>query len=522
MNPNGESEVQYGDLIWRAIRRRRRLAVGLFLLVAVPVVLFALTMAPIYESTGVIWVEEPRIDLFKDLGSQSQLGVILAILGSRSLAASVVDALPPRAYDELLGKGQSADWTAPITKFFERFQGKPAAPTKPRDQVITELLKARMTFQQREKSPIVAVTAAASDPVIAADIATAYIETLQSRTRSFSREEARAVREYLGNQAKQVGGTLREAEDAMYQVERQRGSVRVDERIQHSLQNLGQAERILAEVGLSEDIARTRLAAVKAQLEGRPAGKKVTGPIVVPPSLKVLADRWGKAETSVAALTRRFTDAHPEVRAAKEEAQQAWLKLEPPFRQALKIEISPTLTPGDRAPLIEQALALAQDVAKVSAEREANETRVRSTRAGLGSLSDEQRELARRRQAVDTTKNLYAILTQKSEEAGSRPQEELRNVRALDPPGVPSRPSAEKRYKILLVGVALGLAMALGVPVGLEILDSTIKTEEEAEAVLGWPVLGSVLAMAPRHALANGSRARALPPAPSAAQGERA
>ncbi len=520
MSANGESEVQYGDLIRRALRLRRRMALVVFVLVAGPLIVYALLQESLYESTGTVWVEESRVELFKNLGKQNSLDVILAIMSSRSLAASVVDALPRRAYDELLRNRLYTDWGIALANRVRSLRGQPVVAPRPRDEVISELLKARMTFASKGTTGIINVTAAASDPVIAADIATAYIETVQSKTRSFSREEYRAVREFLGSQAKQVGATLREAEDAMVQFEREKGLVRVDDRAAQFLQTLGQAEVDLSRVRLAEDIARTRLAAIKGQLEGRSSGKKVTGSLTVQPGLRDLFERWQKAETAVAALTRRFTDAHPEVQATRGEAHQAWARLEPPLREALSLSLSPSLSPLERAPLIEQALTLAQEVGRLTAEREAHEARAGGLRARLNSLSEEQHEFARRRQAVETTKSLYILVTTKAQEAGSRPEEDLRNVRVLDPPVVPITPSGGKRLKFTLVGLVLGLAAALGVPVGLEMLDSTIKTEEEAEVILGSPVLGSLLAMEPRTALANGGRARALlPSAPSAREG---
>ncbi len=517
------ADIQYGALIWRAIVLRRWMVGLVFLAVAGPLVAYAFLMDARYESTGTVWVEERNAGVFQDVMGRGRLPVLLTILGSRSLAAGVVDALPRRAYEELLRKRTYTDWVTEVANRVRRLLGRPVVAVSPREQVITELVKGRTTFHPKGSTGIVYVTALASDPTIAADIATAYIETLQSKTRFFTREESRAVREFLEGQAKQVGASLQEAREALVQHERQRGAVKVDDRVAQSLSNLGQVETQLTAASLSEDIARTRLAAVKSQLEGQPAGKKVTGSFTVPPSLKDLAERWRKAEARLATLTQRYTDAFPQVRAAREDAQQLWIRLDAGLRQALRISASPNLPPSERAPLVEQAVGLAQDVAKYQAEREAYAAHARSLQGALGSLSQEQYEMAQRRQAVEATQNLYNLLTQKSEEAGIRAQDDLRDIRVLDPPAVPVFPSGRQALKVLLVALALGVTAALGLPVGLETLDSTIKTEEEAEAVLGWPVLGTILAMEPRSPLAsNGVGARALPPAPPSGRGGRA
>jgi len=136
-------------------------------------------------------------------------------------------------------------------------------------------------------------------------------------------------------------------------------------------------------------------------------------------------------------------------------------------------------------------------------------------RASIGALSQDQTEFARHNQAVETAKALHGLLNKKAEEANIRFQEELRNIRVLDPPRQPTSPSGRGPLKVLLVGIVLGIGAALGLPLGLEMLDASMKTDEEAEAVFGWPVLGNVLAMDVGKELANGARHRkALPGGP--------
>jgi uncharacterized protein involved in exopolysaccharide biosynthesis len=478
-----------------------------------PLVTYALVMEPQYESSGIVWVEEPKAppSLFQDGGQQGRLPVLLTILGSRSLAASVADALSHKTVEELLQRGQHTDWMREINKAMWRLWGRHAPAMSPREQVALELLKARMTFTPKGNTGIVQITATASEPMLAKEIASAYIEVLRKRTQFFTREETQAVRQFLEEQTRQLQGTVREAEEDLLEYERRRGLVKLDDRVTQSLESLNQAEANLAAVIVSEDIARISLGAVKAQLEGKPAGRKVTEKLTVPELVRTLYERWQGAEKKVEGLTQTYTDAHPQVRAARGEAGQVWGRLDEALRQHLGIAVAPGQSPQERTSLVGQALTRAQEIGRAQAERAAHEERVGSLRAGLGSLSKDQYELARRRQALETARAFHALLARKTEEAKFRMQEELRNVQVLDPPSVPSAPSGRRALKVLLVALAFGFGMALGVPLGLELLDNTVKTDEEAEAALGWPVLGTIPAMELRPALAKGGRARALP-----------
>ena len=481
------------------------MALGAFFAVAGPIGAYAVLMEPHYESTGTVWVEEPKIPIFQDLDHHGRLPLLLAILRSRNLASSVADVLPRKAYDDLLQNRTYTDWRRVSIDGLRRLARRPVVPVSAREQVITELLKARMTFSPNGDSRIIQVTASASDPSIAADIATAYIETLQSKTRFFTREEFQAVREFLENQAKRVEAALRRAEGELGQYQRQRGAVQINGTIARSLASLSQAESAASATALAEDIARTRLAALKAQLERRPGPRKVAETIVVPPTLKDLLDGWQAAAAKVAGPAQLYTYAYSQVRPANEEARRLWRILDEALQRHLRITVSPSLSARERAILIGHALGVAQEIGRLQTVREAWDQQVRAVHGSVGTLSHEQNEFARRGRAVEAAKGLHDLLSTKAKEADFRFQEELRNVRVLDPPMVPTTPSGHGPAAVLLLGVVLGVGVALTLPFALEFPGNTMKAEEEAEAALGWRVLGTVPPMDP-GALANGAR----------------
>ncbi len=66
------------------------------------------------------------------------------------------------------------------------------------------------------------------------------------------------------------------------------------------------------------------------------------------------------------------------------------------------------------------------------------------------------------------------------------------NVQIIDAARLPSRPIAPNRMRNTMMGFAVGLMIGFGLALLVEILDRSIKSEEQITELLGIPVLGSV------------------------------
>lgn len=77
------------------------------------------------------------------------------------------------------------------------------------------------------------------------------------------------------------------------------------------------------------------------------------------------------------------------------------------------------------------------------------------------------------------------------------------SVRIFSPAMMPQIPTAGGRKKLLMMVMLGALALALGVPVGLDYLDPSVRSANELEGVLGLPVTGWL----PRNERRQGSRA---------------
>lgn len=100
------------------------------------------------------------------------------------------------------------------------------------------------------------------------------------------------------------------------------------------------------------------------------------------------------------------------------------------------------------------------------------------------SVQDEQAYLA-----VDIANTVAQVFQEKIKELMN-----VDNVNILSPAELPENPSPVKPNKMLNMAIALviGLMVGVGLAFLLEYLDTTIKTEQDVEELLGLPILGFV------------------------------
>lgn len=69
---------------------------------------------------------------------------------------------------------------------------------------------------------------------------------------------------------------------------------------------------------------------------------------------------------------------------------------------------------------------------------------------------------------------------------------QMDNVQIIDKAPLPFIPVEPNRTRNVLIGLALGMAFGVGLAFVLELLDRTVKTEEQIQDILGVPVLGII------------------------------
>lgn len=128
---------------------------------------------------------------------------------------------------------------------------------------------------------------------------------------------------------------------------------------------------------------------------------------------------------------------------------------------------------------------LANQIATLSQEQSAYKQRLMI----LPALEQKQRELERQLQAAQSS---YSKLLENLGAVRLAENQKVANAYIISPPLVPEKPVAPRKSLSLLTGFFLGSLTSLATVWLLEIRDKSIKTVEEARALLGFPLLGVI------------------------------
>jgi capsular exopolysaccharide synthesis family protein len=240
--------------------------------------------------------------------------------------------------------------------------------------------------------------------------------------------------------------------------------------------------------GLVEDNLQdinTKLSAARAdeiRLEGQlqqvdQLGNNIDALLAVPsisaaPMVSAARSNIIQIEAAITTLALRYKEKHPRMMAAKaslaeakEKLRQAVLAQRPILRNTLE------QTKATEASL-QQALQAQQGVA------------VNLNRTAIG-----YQELARQ---AETDRALYESVLRQIKDTNLAKDVKANAVSVIEHSPLPNSPVSPRPAKTILLGLLGGLAVGLALVFGIDALDRSIKTVDQAESTLGLPVFAAV------------------------------
>jgi len=467
---------------------------------------------PRYRTTATILIENKveRTPVFQEFSPARPLPVQLAILQSRLLAASVVEALPQTAVEDLLHNPYGRDYLGDLTDWVGRLRGREPAIATPQRRAVSELRRDRVRFiSQSGASGIVEIQAEGSQPQIALDIANTYIEVLLARTRSFNVDDAKNTREYLSQQTAQVAEALARSEAALRAFTMSRGGVQIPAKSTETAQRLSQLETTLAEVQANRNISQSRLSSLKTKLESMPTIQSApkpqapAPPPVSPVNAPRLRAKLSSLEAQMVEAKSRYPDDHPRVRSLAQQIGDVQRELGDALKDmtAANPAVGGAVAADDRNAFAEMVAALETSVVSLNAQESALKDQLAAARRDLSGLSKDELDYRRLASEVETNRKLGTLLSDKLGAARIREQGEMNVVKVIDPPGFPSSAPNQRRTQFIGLALALALLIGLGAPASAEYFNRPIMGEDDVKHLTGLPILTSVPEVDPQHAV---------------------
>jgi succinoglycan biosynthesis transport protein ExoP len=338
---------------------------------------------------------------------------------------------------------------------------------------LVAALLAETTIDTARDSRVASVIVEDRKPERAAQIANAIANTYIEGNLDHKLESANAASVWLGDQVVGLKDRLLDSERTLYEYRKKSKllDVSLDARQSMNTQNVQTYTQKLADLRAKKieiESSRKLILAARDNIEEQESLPEVRQNPVVQ-QLRVmhveLAKSLAEAETS-------YGDKHPKVDSLRRKLASV--------RQDYLSEISKILKEKENTyrAIEENERALNKLIERVKAEA-----------MELAQLEVEYKPLLREN---EDNQNLYKLLSQRQKETGLTGLIKTNNVRILDP-AAPGKAPIKPRVVInMFVALLAGLALGFATAIVAEGLDNTVKNQEQAEALIGVPVLGLI------------------------------
>ncbi len=441
---------------WRVIRSRKEIVLAVAILVVLTGTVYTLMLPNIYASTSRIKVSEdtPEISPFavqQAYGTPYNpyfLRTQFEVLQSKPILYEVINRL-----------NLQMEW------------GK-AGEKLPRDVAFKILKNSISVFQQRDTSLIV-ISVKRDNPNEAAKIANEIAEVYRDSRLDVASRQARSAIDKMAEQLKEQSDRVDAAEQKIEQLRKEldiaviggEGSVDVDN---IRLQQL-EGDRLAAQ---HEMVEKKGLLDILADLDDRGLVEQATA-FTFDQLVMDLIRQLQDIEIQLSALQADYGENHPEV-------QRITLQ---------KRTVEETLS--DRLRALRERLETEYKIAKNKFESlDAILAGVRGE--VIGAQGEKFRPFRRAQDALESEKFIHSQLKSKLRQEMITQAVPRNPVEIIDVAEPDNRPVSPNLFMNVLLSIFVGLGAGVGLAYFIEYLDTSIKTADDVERLLGLPVLGLI------------------------------
>ena len=541
--PYADQERTFQDT-WHLLVRNRALIIGCTLLVVGAAAVWAYSVTPIYEASTSIRVDEekskvPALEALQALSSGSDLVTEMEVLKSRTLAQDVVDSLALRAVvttprrvsrASLFSKMQVASG-APVThlelvrlkggKFQvlnDRNNSAPAvivpgqsltvdgttfalrgyATNYPRitldvvgEQTAVKNLRKALTISRPSRTAnLIVARFEGTDPQIVKDVPNVLANRFMSMRHEVQKTESRSVAKFLRQQLDTISQQLTQSENTLQNFREGAHVVNLPAEGTAQVSRLaalqGERSSLNAErQALSQLLTSVRADAAKQSPDEPSAYRRLLSfptlfkNTTTNETLRALTD----LETQRAALLVRRTPQDPDVMALTAQIKQLESQLQ---------SVGETYLQG----LTNQVAALDATLTQFGGE--------------LEKIPAKEVEFARLERRPKVLEEIYTLLQTRLKETEITEAAEDPTVGVVDEAILPTIPVRPKKALVVSMAALLGLMLSVGVAFAREVMDRTVHTKEEVQALTASPILG-LIPRIPRDGVKLGPKRFRLP-----------
>lgn len=334
------------------------------------------------------------------------------------------------------------------------------------EQWLVDLLQKKLDVKPSRESNVISISYKSPDPRFAADLANAFAQAYIATTLELRVDPAQQFKKFFDVQTKDARDAVERAQAKASAFQREKSIIASDERYDVESMRLNELS--------SQYTQLQAVSAESASRQGQAQGgqgdrlQEVLGSALIGAMKADLT----RNEARLQELNAKYGDSHPQVIEAKANIAEQRSKLDAETKRITSgVGVSNTINKSREG--------------QVRASLEAQRAKVLQMKAVRDEGLVLQREAENAQRVYD---NLVARLSQSSLEAQST--QSYANVLSTAQPV--AEPSSPKMLLNTALAVFLGILLAIGVALLLELTDRRVRSAEDAMAALGLPVLGTL------------------------------
>ncbi|MBD2001603.1 AAA family ATPase [Leptolyngbya sp. FACHB-541] len=343
-----------------------------------------------------------------------------------------------------------------------------------------------------EGTDLVEVSYQSDSAELAADVVKAVVEVYMEQNLSANREQGSQARQFIQSQLDSLQGELAQARDRLENFQTSSGflgtTVETDAITESLSEFASQVAAARAELSATEQ----RIAQMRTQLSGDPLTTLNAAGVSQDPAYQELQSQLVEAQGQLADYENRFTENDPYVVSARERRDRIQALMNQRSEQLLGQQTPQQPVDPIRQRLVEQWFTL-------QAERSAQAARLAQLTQQYNQLQARSRqlpELIKQQSQLQLDAELaeqeYRTFEQQYTATRIAEQQEVSNVRVVEPAAVNNNPIAPNDKLLLALVVVVSTAIALALVWLLRSRSDSLEETRDLKQILPLPILATI------------------------------
>jgi len=453
---------------WRILQKRKWTVIVSVVVVVTTAALISIRTTPIYDAVTRILIS-PQVSSPLNLkensttqatdDQQRDIDTKVKILQSDTLAELVIRRLSLDTRPDFAGAAQTQS-TGGITV------SESQAQESSRQEQLIRKLQGNIRVQQVPDTSLVEIKYSDANPSLAADVANATAAAFIEQNVKSRYDSTIEAADWLSKQLADLQIKMESSQSKLVQYEKEHNIVGTDDKQNLTTEKLDELNKELT--GAQGDrIQKESLYQIATT--GNP---EALSSVLQDPILTALRQRQTELQAQYALLSTEFGPGYPKVIEIKNQLDQIGQSYREQIDNSVNRIKNDYQAAVNRERMLQAALAEQMGVAD--------------------KLNENAIEYKVLKQEADSNRQLYDGLLQQLKEASLAAGLDSSNIRVVDRARVPLHPASPNIPRALEFALLVGIVGGIAIAFGLEVLDTTVRTPDQAESISGLPTLGVI------------------------------